>query len=56
MKDNIETRVGKNGTTYRVVIPYTDSSGNKRIYKKSFNEKNYISKAKALSEAKNIET
>ena len=33
-------------------MPYTDTSGNKRIYKKSFNEKNYISKAKALSEAK----
>lgn len=52
MKDNIETRRGKNGTTYQVVIFYTDSNGRKKTYKKSFNEKNYVNKAKALSEAK----
>lgn len=48
----IEEIPGKNGITYKVHIPYYDDLGIRRFYSKSFSEKKYGTKQKALENAK----
>lgn len=51
--ENIEIREGKTGTTYKVHIPYYDKeTGKRKFYSRSFKEKDYGSKSKALEMAK----
>lgn len=48
----IEETSGKNGISYKVHIPYYDDLGIRRFYSKSFSEKKYGTKQKALERAK----
>ena len=48
----IEERAGSTGTTFKVHIPYYDELGIRRFYSKSFPEKKYGSKQRALEYAK----
>ncbi|MBR2685318.1 MAG: site-specific integrase [Erysipelotrichaceae bacterium] len=50
--DYIEERVGKDGLSYRVKVPYTDSTGNRKWVSQSFSVKKYGTVQNALKQAK----